>query len=156
MFPWTALVEKPEEQGPGFWGSLAQNPMLPYAGLQLGSSVAGWLGGRGRYNEAEEDFDAAKANLAKTADDEPFDPYQLFAQGRRAIGADVTARGNQVDDTLGLDTGQGQGALWGELLKDEYGMAADLFAQRDLEKYRRKGDVASQLFTMAGNRLGGV
>jgi hypothetical protein len=128
------------------------DPFLGYGLMQGGSALLGWLGGRGRRNKAQEDYERGWDRLAGTADDEPCDPWTIMAAGRRSVASDVAARGAQVDRELGLDTGQGKGALWADLLSRQSAMLPGLLRERDLEKYRRAYDVASQLFGSASDR----
>jgi hypothetical protein len=128
------------------------DPLIGYGLLQTGGSILDWFGGKGRRDKAEREYQGAKDTLWGTVDDQPFDPWQIQAAQKRAVAPDVRALGAHMDRRLGLDTGQGQGALWGEVLDRQYGKLPDLLMTADMEKYRRAWQVASQLYQGAGNR----
>lgn len=132
------------------------NPLVTYGGLKAGEGLLGWLGGKGDRDDEEERYQQAWNMLMGSTQGEPFDPNAVLANSKRAIASDVSDVGNQIDRTLDLDSGQGQGALWENILGRQYGTAANLFMNRDSEKWRRNYDVASQLLGISGSRLGGV
>lgn len=121
------------------------------AAAGLGGSALEYLGGaedRKRDRQLWDWMREDRNRLIKQMDQPVFNPYGVAAAGRRGIAQQVQGRGSQIDRTLGLDTGEGQGALWGGMLGDQYDLLTRAIMEEAMARSRRNTQIGTNLLGM--------
>jgi hypothetical protein len=97
-----------------WWLNTLKNPLVASTGLNLLGNVFSALFNRGAKREAERDFRTARSGLEgllPQLDQGRYDPEVASTYANQAVEAYGRRQGDQIDQSLGLDTGLGQGAL---------------------------------------------
>lgn len=96
------------------------------------------LGGNSRQKKAQEEFDRNRASYETEAGKDIYNPYGISNIATASIRGRSGELGGQIDTSLGLDTGQGQGALFGAELEKSREVLANLILGNEQGKSRNK------------------
>ena len=141
-----SLDNTTKQQGSSLLGSIA--PWTPVIG-ELGGSLLQGLAGESKMDKMRRRYARQGGDmLLGMRGKEIYDPYQVSAFGRRSIASGAKSRGAQIDRSLGLDTGQGQGALWGGMLGDEMALLMKAMTNERLARSQRDLGIGQSLLSM--------
>ena len=133
--------------------------MDPFVGstlMDLGGGILSWLGGRGKEKRLRGQYEGDRGMVKGMMGKQPFDPYSIAAMTRRYTAGDRQAMGGAFDRRMGLDTGQGQGALAEQMLGGNRDMLARLMEQSKMAQFGRDSDLARMLFGASSQLYGGA
>ena len=121
--------------------------------LGLGKAASGILGygldyllGAGKRKQHKKDRKGLEGMIGK----EVFNPYRVNNIGLNSVREDTRRYGDVIDRSIGLDTGQGMGALYSQTLGSRMGSLSQLVAQA--ERARSERDAQIRMALLADSR----
>ncbi|MDF1545760.1 MAG: hypothetical protein P1R58_11730 [bacterium] len=138
--------------------NIFSNPLVASTGLNLLGGLISSFSNRGAKRRAESDFRQAKGDLTgllSEIDQSRLDPEVGATYANRAVEQYGRRYGDQIDDSLGLDTGLGQGALANMMLPQmtqNRAQAYDQAAAHNKSLLRMKAEIRRLLFGEASQR----
>ena len=122
------------------------DPFLGYGAMQLGSSLAGWLGGNDDPYKAQRE--QGIQGLMNMRGQNVIDVPNAIARNRAAMIPQANKKGKEIDKHLDLDSGFGQSEMMKYLFDSQTGFNLDASMENDRLKSRR--DLAANQFLAGG------